>query len=117
MSDDNKMKIELTNRRPVIVNKADWIKIASTKDWDNQYECQANRTWYLCVRQSKKDSRCIIYGWSTSQYQGEGTVSGGMIVDSIDDVVPAINSVCNDLFPDKPNMSRDCINNLPSVEI
>jgi len=115
--DDDKIKIELTDMRPVTISKRNWPKIASTKDWDNQYEFQANRTWFLAVRQSEKDSRCIVYGWFTSQFQSEGDIYGGTIVDSIDEVIPAIHSVCEDLFPDKPSMARDCINNLPSVEI
>ena len=117
MSDDDKIRIELTHARPVTITKSQWPKIASTRDWDGQYEFQANRKWYLAVRQSKKDQRCIVYGWFTSQWQNEDSVCGGEIVNSIDDVISAIHSVCGDLFPDKPNMARDCINDLPAVEM
>lgn len=116
-NDDNKITIQLTDHRPVNISKEIWPVIASTKDWDNQYECQANRTWTIKVRKNKIDGRCIVYGWFTSQFASEANLYGGSMVDSIDDIVPTIHDVCNDLFSDHPSIARNLINDLPSVEI
>lgn len=115
--DDNKITIQLTDRRPVNISKEIWPVIASIKDWDNQYECQASRTWTIKVRKNKIDGRCIVYGWFLSQFASEAALYGGSMVDSIDDIVPTIHDVCNDLFSDHPSMARNLINELPSVEI
>lgn len=44
-----KLRIELTDRPPVVVLAESWPVEASARDWDNQFECQANRRWRMCV--------------------------------------------------------------------
>lgn len=62
--------ITLSDRPPVSIKEDDWPIVAEAKDkeYDNQYECQANRKsiWNIRVRQHE-DGRSIIY--ATYSYQ------------------------------------------------
>lgn len=72
--------ITMTDRPPVTVAKVTWPVVAESgdHDHDNQYECQANRTWrwWLRIRQHA-DGRTLVYGGYhyTTQFQGEENVS------------------------------------------
>ena len=115
---NEKLTITLTDRRPVKIDKATWALIASAKDWDNQHECQANRTWKLFVRQCQKDGddRCIVYGIYDTCYQGEDDRRGGEIVDDIDAVPEAIKRVAEYLGFNQ-SLADSCIADLPAIEL
>lgn len=131
-----KLTITLTGRKPVTITKEDWPVIASAgdKEWDNQYEFQANRTasWKLTVRQHE-DGRAIVYGvYSyTSQYQNEHSreVRGGELLDKDADIPVAIARVAEEMESRLPEvngvwsrgvfqrMAHECTADLPAVEI
>lgn len=94
-TDSTPRTITLTDRRPVKIDPTAWPVRASAdwKDWDNQYECQANRTWkaWLRVRQHI-DGRTLVYGgydYSTC-WQGESgaTFRDGVLLTPTDDEYP-----------------------------
>lgn len=144
MSDtkDNSLTITLTGRPPVKIDKDAWPIIASAtdKNWDNQYESQANRTaqWKLIVRQNK-DGRTLVYAIYSysSQWQDESDVSlrGGELVPAsaadtydLDEVLGAIQRVGEEIegrFPKGllwgtgvfPRLIHECIARLPAEEI
>lgn len=114
-SGNTQLTITLTGRPPVKITKDEWTVIASAqeKEYDNQYEFQANRTanWKLIVRQHIGDGRTIVYGIYTysSQCQGENDadIRGGELIsvegatpDSVGDsavIIAAIQRVGSDL--------------------
>lgn len=70
--------ITLTGRAPVKIKENEWPEIASGAwtDHDNQYECQANRTWKMSIRvRQHADGRAIVYGNYdfSSQFQNESS--------------------------------------------
>ena len=113
-----RLTITLTDRAPVSVDKDTWPIIASAKDWDNQYECQANRTWKLVVRQCETygDGRCLVYGVHTSQFQSEPDLRGGELVEDIADVPAAIKRVA-EYLEFQGRLADDCIADLPAEAI
>ena len=132
MSDD-KLTITLTGRRPVKIDKDSWpiLAQASAKDWDNQYEFQANRTtkMYLKVRQHE-DGKSIVYGvydFST-QFQGERgrEFRAGEMLGAGDDIPAAIERVGRDLDEriggdyfslSMADLIHECIADLPAEEV
>jgi hypothetical protein len=121
-NENTKLTITLTGRAPVMIDKEKWPEIASSKDWDNQHECQANRTWKLTVRQHE-DGRAIVYGVYRSQFQGEAVKRGGELLDTNrpgtgtePDIPGAITRVAEYLGFDQGLADR-CIADLPAVEI
>ena len=140
-----KLTITLTGRPPVKITKDEWPVIASAEDkeYDNQYEFQANRcaSWKLIVRQHN-DGRTIVYGIYSysSQYQGEGDsdIRGGELITVLDadaesvgdaePIIAAIKRVGEDMegrVPDGgswskgyfPRLIHECIADLPAVEL
>lgn len=113
-----KLTITLTDRRPVAVDIDVWPIIAKAKSWDNQYECQANRTWTLTVRQCQTDDddRCVVYGVYSTCFQGESDRRGGEIVDSLDDVPAAVKRV-GEYLGFGESLADECISDLPADEI
>jgi hypothetical protein len=106
------LTVKLFDHAPVRVVKDDWPLIASAKDWDNQYEFQANRTWTLRVRQHA-DGRALVYGLHTTQFQHERGREGGMLVASKDEIPAAVHKVAERLkFP--VELAEECINDLPA---
>lgn len=87
MSEEKTRTITLTDRAPVRIKVEEWPLIARAKDWDNQHESQANRTWHLHVRQNKKDGRTLVYGTYDSQFQGERNLSAGELLTPPSDAV------------------------------
>ena len=77
MTTEPKMRtITLTDRPPVRIKEDQWPMIAHGrfKDWDNQYEFQANRTWQIDIRVRRHaDGRTIVYGLYDydTHFQGE----------------------------------------------
>lgn len=145
MANENpKLTITLTGRPPVKITKDEWPVIASAeeKEFDGQYEFQANRTakWKLIVRQHN-DGRTIVYAIHSydTQYQGERSRdfrSGEMLTvpdvtaDCIGDTKPiteAIFRVAAEIegrMPEGqwstgvfPRLAHECTADLPAVEI
>ena len=118
MSDEQQksyLTISLTGRAPVRIVKDDWPIIAYAKEWDNTYECQANRTWKLSVRQHD-DGRSIVYGLFTTQFQNEKNRAGGELLKQGDDIAAAIQRVAHSLgFDDL--LAQKCIDDLPAEDI
>lgn len=143
--DNPYLTITLTGRPPVKIKKDDWPVIASAKhkDYDNQYEFQANRKadWKLTVRQHA-DGRTVVYGvWTyDTNWQNEDcgdvrggeliTVTGGADTERVGDtepIVAAIQRVGEDLesrMPEGrwssgvfPKLIHECIADLPAVEL
>jgi hypothetical protein len=133
-NENPKLTITLTGRKPVTITKDDWDVIASAgeKEWDNQYEFQANRTasFKLTVRQHQ-DGRAIVYGVHSynSQYQGEHgrDIRGGELLDKDADIPEAIHRVAAELESRMedgqwsqgywPRLAHECTADLPAVEI
>ena len=129
--------ITMTDRPPVTINEADWPTIASARDkeFDNQYEFQANviSKWYLGVRQHS-DGRALVYATysyssnyqNARDYQARAGVlltadatQGNGIVDAIRAVsVTIAEGEHADNDADRWRTLRDeCIADLPAVEI
>lgn len=120
--------ITMTDRAPLRIVEADWPLIASAKDWDNQHEFQANRTWNLRVRQNRKDGRTIVYGTYTTQFQNErGAAAGELLAppsgsvispdESLmwDEIPAAIKRVASKCGCDK--IADECVADLPAVDL
>lgn len=93
--------------------------IASARDWDNQYESQANRTWRLTVREHE-DGRVIVYGVYTTQFQGERAARAGELIPANSDtdydyLAPVIRRVAEASGCEQ--IAAACIADLPAQEI
>lgn len=125
-----KRTITLTNHPPVKINDDEWpcIAVATFKNYDGQYESQANRTWsgYLRVRQHA-DGRALIYGRYTfdSNFQnersidlkaGELTAPGATSADIVD-TIRRVHTRINVDSVDWSRLADECIANLPAQEI
>lgn len=137
---DSTRTITLTDRRPVKIQDSEWplIASASDKDYDNQYEFQANRisNWFVGVRQHE-DGRAIVYATYSysSNYQGARnyTAKRGVLLgrwrptsDDPNGVADAIRDVCEDIANAEhkdddasrwPTLAAECIADLPAETI
>jgi len=131
-----KRTITLTGRPPVSITEKNWpvLASASDKEFDNQYEFQANRIsgWFVGVRKHD-DGRAIVYATysHSSQWQGARGYSAkrGVLLPAectMDDIVNAINEVCSDMEGAEcagednarwPTLCSECISDLPAEEL
>lgn len=130
-----KLTITLTGRKSVTITKDDWpvVASASEKEYDNEYEFQANQTaiFKLTVRQHA-DGRALVYGVYTYETNYPGShnryVRGGELLDKDADLPEAIHRVAAELelrMPDGeqwskgywPRLAHECTADLPAVEI
>src|SRR6266498_2539445 len=109
------LTITLTGRAPVKIAKAEWPILAEAKWWDNQYESQANRTARLVVRQHE-DGRAIVYGITTSQWQGESGARGGELFEAGASISDALYRVAESVGIDQGLVER-CIADLPAEDL
>jgi len=136
-SNEPKMRtITLTDAPPVRIREDDWPVIAhgAYRDHDNEYEFQANRRWKADVRvRQHADGRMIVYGVYDydTVFQGERgiTIRAGVVLDAGADPVSAIRTVgetldealaeagFDALTPQVSEATRDCIADLPAVEL
>lgn len=120
-----KLRITMSERRPLTVDPTVWERIASAERHDGQVECQANRKWAIIVRQHP-DGRRLVYGWVRRGYGGmpigwRGS-EGGFLIDAADDGVPnehetvrAIRRIGGIIGDDQ--LAAECIAELPAEEI
>lgn len=90
---EDRIIVNLTNRRPVKVRKAEWPRIAYVDTFNGQHECQANTVAKIIVRQHA-DGRAMVYGIRESGNGGWpiGATgwAGGEIVEAGGDIAAAI---------------------------
>lgn len=127
---DKKVKVTLTDERPVTVRNGNWPVMASaTRDTDHNNQ-ELFRRYYLRVRQHDigfgsvedgvdapnphPDGRCLVYGWYESSYQGESGSQAGYRCD-INDVVETIRKV-GDRIKAPEYLIDECVADLPEVE-
>ena len=72
-TENEKIKITMSERRPITIVKADWPLIARADRHDGAVESQANQHWAIRVREHT-DGRRIVYGWLVN---GNGGVPAG----------------------------------------
>jgi hypothetical protein len=109
------LTITLTERPPVKIIKSEWPKIADARDHDGQYISQANRKWYLNVRQHA-DGRTIVYGIYDTHFAQEKDLRGGELLDPGEDIARAIVRVAEHLGF-RRQLADECISRLPAEEI
>jgi hypothetical protein len=133
---DSKLKITLSEQRPIKISKSDWPLIARADRHNGRVECQANHEWTIRVREHA-DGRRIVYGWiiagnggvhagwretragfvvePTGQLRDPG--NGGALVRTPDDdeTIRAIRRVAGAIGDD--DMGSECIADLPAIEI
>lgn len=125
MSDTTTTKtrtITLTDRPPVTIREDQWPIIA-TGDWgdsSNGIRSQSNREATVRVREHE-DGRRIVYGVSSSQWQGESGSKAGMLIPAVDGkpdtdaTIRAIHDVTDMIG--HPALSAECIADLPAEAI
>jgi hypothetical protein len=131
----DKLKITMSERRPLTIVKADWPLIAKADRHDGAVECQANHEWTIRVREHR-DGRRIVYGWLTSGHGGvpagwRGSEGGFLVsptaafrdaddgplshVPDDDETVRAIRRVGGIIDDDA--LADECIADLPAEEL
>ena len=110
-----RIKVCLTDARPVNINPNNWPVIATARDWEGQYEFQSFRKWSITVRQ--KGDAYLVYGWKTSAYECDDNVSHGFRA-TAKDLIQRIKDVANLIEPhNAESLAQTCINDLPEEEI
>ena len=133
MTTDDKIKITMSERRPLTVSKQEW-PIVARADWhDGQVECQANNERHIRVREHR-DGRRLVYGYQCAGYGGQsaGTRNpgGGFLVSPVpgpdvdgkrvgvpdeEETVRAIRRIGGIIDDDR--LADECIANLPAEEL
>ena len=127
MTTNNKIKITMSERRPLTIVKADW-PIVARADWHDggQLECQANNERHIRVREHR-DGRRLVYGYQCAgnggQYAGTRNPEGGFLVVPLDPAVTpdedatvrAIRRVGGIIGDD--GLAAECIADLPAEEV
>lgn len=116
MTDDNRLEITLSERRPISIARSEWPVIARATWFSGEHECQANEIAFIKVRQHA-DGRAIVYG---RLYCGPGGVpydwngeECGFLLDAskfYDDIVRAIRR-CAGIVG---HCGNDCVASLPA---
>jgi hypothetical protein len=114
---EEKLKITMSERRPLSIVKADWPLIAKAEWFNGEHKFQANYLRWIHVREHA-DGRRVVYGAYTS---GDGgaplsfrRAEGGFLVAAGDEdgTIRAIRRVGGIIDDDK--MSDECIADLPA---
>ena len=71
--------ITLTDHAPVSINEAEWPEVASAKWYEGEIDIQADRTATIRVREHR-DGRRLVYGVTTTHYQGEHSRRAGYLI-------------------------------------
>lgn len=132
-SEPKQRTITLTDRPPVRIREDQWPVIAhgNYKDWDNQYEFQANRTWKIDIRVRRhQDGRAIVYGVYDydTHFQGEKCEAHkvGALLAPDGDLPAAIKEAAeqmiervgdDDMHRHIRDAANECIADLPAQEL
>ena len=123
-----KIKITMSERRPLSIVEDEWPLIASA-DWHNgQVECQANTIRRIKVREHA-DGRRLVYGFARAgnggQHAGTRNPEGGFLVSAKvgypvpsavdDETVRAIRRIGGILGDDA--LADECIADLPAEDL
>lgn len=111
---DTTIKISLTDRPPVKIDKTKWGLVASASWHDGEVECQANSRAWIKVRRHD-DGRQIVYGLLDSQRHEERDVYAGYLVAKGEDVIAAIHRVGREI--DRPDLAQYTIQDLPVEDL
>lgn len=119
-TENEKIKITMSERRPITIVKADWPLIARADRHDGAVESQANQHWAIRVREHT-DGRRIVYGWLVN---GNGGVpagwrgaEGGFLIepDDDDETIRSIRRIAGIIDDDQ--LADECIAALPAEEL
>lgn len=125
----DKIKVTLTGARPVKIDPDLWPVIADAKDkeFDGQYEFQANRKSDYLIRVRQHASGCaLVYATYefVTQWQGESCldVRAGRKLNPGEDVIAAINWVAAEMSseiqgPIFRRLARECVGDLPAEDL
>ena len=118
---DQRIKITLSERRPITIERDAWPVVAAADAHDNRIESQAHTKWRIAVRQHR-DGRRIVYGWAVAGPGGKPIgwrdVYGGFVLDAVDGApdeagtIRAIRRVAGIL--DRDDLGAECIADLPA---
>ena len=115
-----KIKITMSERRPLSIVEDEWPLIASA-DWHNgQVECQANTIRRIKVREHA-DGRRLVYGFDRAgnggQHAGTRNPAGGFLVAAgdEDETVRALRRIGGILGDD--DLAAECIADLPAEDL
>jgi len=130
-----KVKITLSDARPMLVPKATWPLVSKASEDTDHNNQELSRRYYLRVRlhasrgsgleyygadnegapslQAHKDGRCVVYGWSESSCQGESGNQAGYAC-TLDAAPEKIRQVGEAIGADE-SLVMDCISDLPEV--
>jgi hypothetical protein len=115
-----KIKIAMSERRPLSIVADDWPLIAHADRHDGKVACQANHEWSIRVREHA-DGRRIVYGYLRSgnggTYAGWRGAEGGFMIPAGDEdgTIRAIRRVGGII--DDNGLADECIADLPAETI
>jgi len=125
---EDTITIPLTGRRPVVIVKPEWPRIAAAEyhDFDGQHDFQSARHWkgYLRVRQHA-DGRAIVYAGCSRESQHEGerdhaeragelVPAGGDIIAAIVRVHRSIDAADSERETMWRLLANECISDMPA---
>jgi hypothetical protein len=121
MTTTDKIRITMSERRPLLIVKAEWPIVARADWYNGEHERQANTVRRIRVRQHA-DGRRLVYGLQEAglggQYIGTRNPEGGFLVEagaSEDETVRAIRRVGGIIGDD--GLADECIADLPAEEV
>ena len=115
-----KLKITMSERRPITIIITDWPVIARAYRHDGAVKFQANHEWSICVREHA-DGRRIVYGGLTAGHGGvpsgwRGAEGGFLIEDGNDnETIRAIRRIGGIIDDDE--MADECIADMPAEDV
>lgn len=122
---EDKIRIPMSERRPLTIAKGDWPRIAYGEVYSGQYDFQAFDGAKIIVRQHA-DGRAIVYGeagdWKGGGRPARENREAGFLLAKGDDVVRAIRRVAGILAETEMvgemahAAARRCIADLPAEE-
>jgi hypothetical protein len=117
-TEDKIRTITLTGRAPVKVRDSQWPLVAVASEHDGQVKSQANREWWIRIRQHD-DGRMLVYGGYESAFQNEHDLRAGYLLDAdhdAKDIADAVYRVADGISAER-RLADECIADLPAEEI